>query len=160
MKITYDEQMLDVSPSGKGYIAALGDRTFHVELLRAENGRLDLLIDDRRVVAYVSSVAAQRWVTVDGKTSVLTKATGVKAAAPGHDQTSELAAPMPGQVRAVNISAGDTVRKGQTLLVLEAMKMEIRIQAPKNGTVKAVLVKQGQTVEREKILIEIEAEHE
>ena len=133
MKITFDDQILDVSPSGKGFIAALGDKTFEVEVLRAENGRLDLLIDDRRFVAYVSSAGAQRWVTVDGQTYVLTKSSGVKATAPGHDQTSELAAPMPGQVRAVNVSAGESVTKGQTLLVLEAMKMEIRIQAPKTG---------------------------
>ena len=62
---------------------------------------------------------------------------------------------MPGQVRAVNVSEGDAVTKGQTLLVLEAMKMEIRVHAPRDGVVKKLLVKQGQTVEREQILIEI-----
>ena len=62
---------------------------------------------------------------------------------------------MPGQVRAVNFSEGEAVMKGQTLLVLEAMKMEIRIQSPMDGTVNKLLVKQGQTVEREQILIEI-----
>ena len=62
---------------------------------------------------------------------------------------------MPGQVRAVNVSEGDSVTKGQTLLVLEAMKMEIRIQSPMDGAVKKLLVKHGQTVEREQMLIEI-----
>ena len=46
--------------------------------------------------------------------------------------------------------------KGQTLLVLEAMKMEIRIQAPRDGKVMKLFVEQGQTVEREQILIEID----
>jgi biotin carboxyl carrier protein len=64
---------------------------------------------------------------------------------------------MPGQVRAVNVSEGDAVTKGQTLLVLEAMKMEIRIQAPRDGKIMKLFVKQGQTVEREQLLIEIEA---
>ena len=63
---------------------------------------------------------------------------------------------MPGQVRTVNVREGDTVTKGQTLLVLEAMKMEIRIQAPQDGVVTKSFVEQGQTVEREQILIEIE----
>ena len=62
---------------------------------------------------------------------------------------------MPGQVRAVNVNEGDAVPKGQTLLVLEDMKMEIRVQALQNGLVKKLLVKQGQTVEREQMLIEI-----
>jgi biotin carboxyl carrier protein len=63
---------------------------------------------------------------------------------------------MPGQVRALNVSEGDAVTKGQTLLVLEAMKMEIRVQAPRDGSVKKLFVKQGQTVEREQVLIEID----
>jgi pyruvate carboxylase len=47
------------------------------------------------------------------------------------------------------------VKKGQTLLVLEAMKMETRVQAPQDGLVKAVHVQAGQTVERDSVLIEI-----
>jgi biotin carboxyl carrier protein len=62
---------------------------------------------------------------------------------------------MPGQVRAVNVEEGALVTKGQTLLLLEAMKMEIRIQSPQNGVVRKLLVQQGQTVEREQMLIEI-----
>jgi biotin carboxyl carrier protein len=56
----------------------------------------------------------------------------------------------------VNVSEGEAVVKGQTLMVLEAMKMEIRIQATQTGVVGKVLVKQGQTVEREQVLVEIQ----
>jgi biotin carboxyl carrier protein len=87
---------------------------------------------------------------------MLTKASGAKRRGAGHDHGSGLVAPMPGLVRSVNIEEGEAVMKGHTLLVLEAMKMEIRIQAPRDGLVKKLLVKQGQTVEREQILIEIE----
>ncbi len=160
MKITFDDQTLDLTPSGKGYIAALGDRTVEVEVRIAENGRLDMLIDKYHVIAYVSAVGTQHWVTVNGRTFVLTKSSRVKRSGTGHDHASVLAAPMPGQVRVVNVNAGDPVTKGQTLLVLEAMKMEIRIQAPQKGKVKAVPVKQGQTVEREQILVEIVGENE
>jgi biotin carboxyl carrier protein len=62
---------------------------------------------------------------------------------------------MPGQVRAVNVNEGDRVTKGQTLLLLEAMKMEIRIQSPQDGLVRKLFVQQGQTVEREQMLVEI-----
>jgi biotin carboxyl carrier protein len=62
---------------------------------------------------------------------------------------------MPGQVRAVNVAEGESVTKGQTLLVLEAMKMEIRVSAPRDGVVGKLLVQQGQTVDREQVLIEI-----
>jgi biotin carboxyl carrier protein len=63
---------------------------------------------------------------------------------------------MPGQVKSIAVEAGDAVHKGQTLIVLEAMKMEMRVQSPQDGRVRAVHVRPGQTVEREQILIEVE----
>jgi biotin carboxyl carrier protein len=147
---------VDLTPTGKTYRATLGGKTYEVEIFQAKEGRLDLLIDGKRLTAYVSSENAKRWATLNGQTRVLTKPAGAERKSTGHEHASELAAPMPGQVRAVNVSEGDSVTKGQTLLVLEAMKMEIRIQAPREGIVMKLFVKQGQTVEREQILIEVE----
>ena len=159
MKITFDQTVIDLTPQGKSYRATIGDTNFDVEIIRtdAERGLLELLIDGQRVTAYVSADGAKRWVTVNGQTLVLTKAAaGAKRRGAGQEHASELAAPMPGLVRSVNIAENESVAKGQTLLVLEAMKMEIRIQAPRDGTVKQLLIKQGQTVEREQVLIELE----
>ena len=161
MKITlnYNSQSfpIDVTPAGKSYRAILGDRTAEVDILRVDpNGQLDLLIDSERVTAYVSSDSAKRWVTIHGRTYLLTKQSGSRKSGGGHlHAAGELTAPMPGQVRAVKVSEGDAVTKGQTLMILEAMKMEIRIQAPSNGSVKKLYVEQGQTVEREQMLIEV-----
>ena len=55
-------------------------------------------------------------------------------------------APMPGNILKVNVSAGQTVKEGELLVVLEAMKMENEIFAPKAGTVAQVLVQKGSTV--------------
>jgi biotin carboxyl carrier protein len=62
---------------------------------------------------------------------------------------------MPGQVRELRVSAGVEVAQGDTLLVLEAMKMEIRIQAQGDGVVARVPVSAGEQVERDQVLIEI-----
>jgi biotin carboxyl carrier protein len=150
--------LVDLMLSGKSYRATIGDETVNVEVLQTEGGKLDLLIDYKRFTAYVSSDNAKNWVTINGQTFVLTKSSGARRRGHGgHHAAGELTAPMPGQVRAVNVSEGEFVTKGQTLLVLEAMKMEIRVQALQDGTVKKLFVKQGQTVEREQILIEVEA---
>lgn len=160
MKFVFDQGSetiaIEILPWGKSYRAQIADKTVDVEILQAKDGKLDLLIDGQRVIAYVSSENTRRWVTVNGQTFVLTKSSGAQRRGTGHDHASELIAPMPGQVRAVNIAEGESVTKGQTLLVLEAMKMEIRIQAPRDGKVMKLFVKQGQTVEREQILIEVE----
>ena len=160
MKTNFDyifkTHTVDLIASGKAFRATVGARTSDIEILRAETGKLELLIDGERVAAYVSLDGAKRWVTVNGRTFVLTKQLGSRKSGVGHHHAQgELTAPMPGQVRAVNVSEGDEVTKGQTLLVLEAMKMEIRIQAPMDGTVSKLSITQGQTVEREQILIEI-----
>ena len=156
MKLTFDNTTIELIPTGKSHRATMGDKTVEVEILNTQDGKLDLLIDGERITAYVSSDNAKRWVTINGRTYLLTKQTGSRKSGSGHHHTTgELTAPMPGQIRAVNVSEGDTVTKGQTLMILEAMKMEIRIQAPLDGVVSSISVKVGQTVEREQTLIKI-----
>jgi acetyl/propionyl-CoA carboxylase alpha subunit len=156
MKSIFENTTIELTPSGKIYRATVGEKTVDVEILQSRDGKMDLLIDGKRVTAYVSSDNAKRWVTVNGQTFVLTKSSGARKSVHGHHAAGELTAPMPGQVRAVNVGEGDTVAKGQTLLLLEAMKMEIRIQAPREGMVLSIQVRQGQTVEREQLLITME----
>ncbi len=64
--------------------------------------------------------------------------------------------PLPGTVLGVKVAVGDTVTAGQTLLVLEAMKMENNIDADRGGVVKEILVQQGATVMEGDNLIVIE----
>jgi biotin carboxyl carrier protein len=65
-------------------------------------------------------------------------------------------APMPGIILDVRVSQGDTVKKGDALLILEAMKMENVIISPKDGVVKTIDVATGQTVDKNKLLVELE----
>ena len=62
-------------------------------------------------------------------------------------------APFPGTILKVNASVGDTVKKGDVLVVLEAMKMENDITAPKDGVVASVDVQQGATVVTDTLLL-------
>ena len=61
-------------------------------------------------------------------------------------------APMPGKILAVKANAGQAVKKGDVIIVLEAMKMENEIVAPQAGTVDAILVKEGDLVETDTVL--------
>ena len=67
-----------------------------------------------------------------------------------------VSAPLPGKVLKVNVSPGKTVKKGDVLLVIEAMKMENEIFAAEDGVVKAVHVSTGQNVETGDPMVEIE----
>jgi biotin carboxyl carrier protein len=69
-------------------------------------------------------------------------------------KVQEIKAPMPGMVLNVMVQEGQEVNKGDSLLVLEAMKMENIIKSPASGTVKKVLISKGLKVEKNEILIQ------
>ena len=77
------------------------------------------------------------------------------AAAPAGDG-ERVAAPMPGNILSVNVAAGDTVKKGQILMILEAMKMENEIMSPCDGKVTSVAVAKGAAVESGTLLCTIQ----
>lgn len=76
-----------------------------------------------------------------------------KAAIPAGASTA--VAPMPGTIVRVDVKAGDAVKKGDVLVVLEAMKMENDICAPVDGKVVAVSVEKGQSVVADEVLVTI-----
>jgi len=64
-------------------------------------------------------------------------------------------APLPGSIIKINVAEGDTINPGDTLLVMEAMKMENNVMAEKGGTVKAIKVNVGDSVLQDDVLVEI-----
>ena len=65
-------------------------------------------------------------------------------------------APLPGNIFKILVGVGDEVKKGDTLLIMEAMKMENNVAAEKEGTVKTIRVKVGDNVLQNDVLIELE----
>ncbi|KQR72045.1 acetyl-CoA carboxylase biotin carboxyl carrier protein subunit [Pedobacter sp. Leaf176] len=70
------------------------------------------------------------------------------------NKVAEIKAPMPGLVLAIKVSEGEEVKKGDNLLVLEAMKMENILKSPADGVINKILVKQNDKVEKNQILIQ------
>lgn len=78
-----------------------------------------------------------------------------KSVAGSTSKANEITAPMPGVVVAVKVSVGDEITPGQTVAVIEAMKMENNIQAQATGKVKEILVKATQEVSGGQVLINL-----
>jgi len=70
--------------------------------------------------------------------------------------TIKIKAPLPGSIFKLNVAVGDKVKKGDVLLIMEAMKMENNIMSEKDGTVKFVKVAVGDAVLQEDVLMELE----
>lgn len=71
-------------------------------------------------------------------------------------KVNEIKAPMPGLVLDLKVAVGDTLAKGDTVIVLEAMKMENVLQSPGEGVVKSIEVEQGQAVEKGQVMIRLD----
>lgn len=74
----------------------------------------------------------------------------------GKQIDTNITAPMPGLILEINVKSGQEVKKGDALLVLEAMKMENVILAPNDGKIKSIIIKKGDAVDKKQLLIEME----
>ena len=116
------------------YKVTINGRTYEVEV---NNGQA-VLLDEYEAVAAPAPVAVPAAAPAAAPTA---------AAAPAVTGAGEAVnAPMPGTILKVNVSAGQAVKEGQVVCVLEAMKMENEIMAPKSGTVTQVVVSKGASV--------------
>jgi biotin carboxyl carrier protein len=99
------------------------------------------------------------WVSIDGETFDFPPQdpAGRRARADRHE-TSEMVAPMPATVTRLFVTAGDRVDAGQTVLILEAMKMELPVRAPRDGTVAAVHCGVGDLVQPGRTLVDLAQE--
>lgn len=68
-------------------------------------------------------------------------------------QVNDIKAPMPGLIFEISIKEGDEVKKGDPIMILEAMKMENVLKSPGDGIVKAIKVKKGDSVEKNQVLV-------
>jgi biotin carboxyl carrier protein len=71
-------------------------------------------------------------------------------------KVSDLKAPMPGLVLEISISEGEEVKKGDALLILEAMKMENVIKSPADGIIKSISINKGEAVEKNQLILNFE----
>lgn len=143
--------------SDGGFMATIGERAFPVQAQALNDGGWLLMLNGQRFTVYGAVAGQKRYVHVDGQTYTLivpdARGKRRKGVAAGGDLTAQ----MPGQVAEVLVAEGDKVSAGQTLLILEAMKMQIRVNAPTDGRVTRLLVSKGALVERGQLLAEIEA---
>jgi biotin carboxyl carrier protein len=119
------------------------------------NGQYRVSDDGREALAWAAGTAAQRWIFCDGRVFVIESGDNAATAHAAHDDMA-LAAPMPAKVAAVIAAPGQTVTRGDVLIMLEAMKMELPIIAPRDGRVRSVACRPGELVQPGVPLVDLE----
>lgn len=120
------------------YKVTLNGKTYEVEV---EKGKA-ILLDEYEALASAPAAAPVAAAPAAAPVAVPAPAAPVNLAA-----GETVAAPMPGNILRIDVNQGDTVKEGQILVILEAMKMENEIVAPKDGTVAQIVTSKGAVVD-------------
>ena len=135
----------------------LGERTFRFALDESAPGVYAMSGGDRVARFYLARDGDTVHLWWDGATYALVAEREGERRGRRQDQGA-LETPMPGRVTAVKVVPGQSVTKGQEMIVIEAMKMENALRAPLSGAVRAVHAKVGDMVAPGRTLVELEAE--
>ncbi len=131
----------------------IADGVYH--LRGALTGDLRVRHNADRLVASLDGIELGN-VFDDGFRQAAPPSADARTQAAGGPADGRVIAPMPGKIAKIAVAQGDAVEERSLLIVLEAMKMEHRIESPSAGTVKAVLVREGDVVAAAQALVEIE----
>ncbi|AEI47498.1 biotin/lipoyl-containing protein [Runella slithyformis] len=165
LKVTINEQQTVDIESTKGQ-TLLNGQPFQWDLVALDNGRFHILQNGRSYNAEVieADYAEKSFklkinqstytVTAKDRFDVLLEKMGMTGAA--KNKVNHLKAPMPGLIWDIKVQVGDTVKAGDIVLVLVAMKMENALKSPGEGVVKSIKINKGDTVDKNRTLIEFE----
>jgi biotin carboxyl carrier protein len=154
-QVTVNNTTLSVSPDAVDAldIVSLDENSFHIlKNNKAYNAVIESV--DYKNKLFTININGTRYTTkISDKYDRLIDKLGMKVGSV--QKAGDIKAPMPGLVLEVSVKVGDTITKGDKVLILEAMKMENVIKAAGDGIVKAIHIQKGTAVEKGQILIEI-----
>jgi 3-methylcrotonyl-CoA carboxylase alpha subunit len=155
-----EERLVCATHQAGSWLLQFDDRAILGQGERRADAALSIVLDGVRKQITVLGHGAETAVFLDGENWRLTEIDPLAARA-GEDPTAgRLTAPMPGRVTQLMVEPGTSVRRGQPLIVIEAMKMEHTVTAPADGVVEAVRFRPGDLVEEGAELIALAPEHQ
>jgi len=133
-------------------LVKVGDGYFHI-LINTKSYRAEVVKVNRSTKSFLIKINGEQYsIELKDKFDLLLEKMGLTNGVGG--KINSIKAPMPGLIIDLKVKAGDKVIAGDSLLILEAMKMENLIKASGESIVKSVKVKKGDSVEKNQILIE------
>jgi biotin carboxyl carrier protein len=148
-------------------------KDFALDVETTNNGEMEFTFDGKKTTLFIKTLAGKNYCSFDGKkwkklpklgvnevlvsnSEVYRVFRGFKPSGLNMGGAGALITQMPGKVVKILKKEGDSIHKGETVLILEAMKMENEIKSGVDGIIKSINVKEGQALEAGFLMIEIE----
>ena len=141
------ERELTLHFAGDCYRCAMDGRDIAARARRNANGDLEIERDGRRLAASILRTSSELWVVLPERICRLIYLDPLAPAHRAENSAGKIVAPMPGKVSAIFVAPETVVKRGQVLMQIEAMKMELAITAPEDGIVAAINFAVGALVE-------------
>jgi len=150
--------------AGSKMLVAVDDRKYELDVVMVEKGVYSILynghsynvelIEGETSKEYIVNTFARSFIAriIDAETKYLQN----RSLGTEHEGENEISSPMPGKVIKIPVSVGENVTAGQTLIVVEAMKMQSEFKATADRVVNAILVKEGDTVNSHQVMLRLE----
>ena len=164
LKATINSQTFDIQ-SNKSEISVnsqpfkwdmveIKDGNFHI-LYNNRSFNAEVLESDYQTKSFLIKINKSKYsISLKDRFDILLDQLGMSNASAV--KVNDLKAPMPGLIVDIKVQVGDTVKKGDTILILEAMKMENILKASGDGKIKAIKIVAKQNVEKNQVMIEFE----
>ncbi|MFQ5766511.1 MAG: biotin/lipoyl-containing protein [Acidobacteriota bacterium] len=152
-------RMVEIQRNGCEVCIVDGEDRFQVDARPVDGGRWSILKDRRSYEARVDVIGSVYEVEIEGRRYCFELADPArrtaKGAAPSGPGPGEVLAPMPGRVMRIPVRLGQKVRRGEAVVVVEAMKMENELTAARDGVVVEIACREGEAVELGSVLLRI-----
>lgn len=157
-KLLDAEHNVELSRARESYRLHFADAVIPVDLKTGADGRAWLTVGERHVEVAIATRGDDVFIHLDGEAYQLRYEHPLDrlAAQAGGTAGDRILAPMPGSIVSVHVAAGDVVKRGQALLLMESMKMETTLTSPRDGVVATVQFGKGQTFDRDAMLLSLE----
>lgn len=139
----------------KYYFITYDNTEYKAEADEIKPGQLKIKIGDRIIKTVITEGDKEKYVFVDGDVFKVKPVELTGARKTKKKEEGDLSSPISGKVVSVKVKNGDNVKKGDVLMVIEAMKMEYLIRAPFNGKVKKVNFKEKNQIEIGQITVDL-----
>jgi biotin carboxyl carrier protein len=153
-----EEIILTVAPNGTLWRVEQNNESFALDAAQIAPGHFSVLHNGKSYDVILFGENGAERAVINGRETPLElyeERLGAKSRSRKRHHGGLIKAPMPGLVIAVNVQVGDVVKRGQSLIVLEAMKMENDLTSPADASVTALYVAKGDKVERDAKLVEL-----